>query len=112
MPRNEYHFVAISKVTFEHESGARRSKLLATDLRFEVSENLDRTMYLDKDDLPIKDAIKPITIALVSGLIANIRFGAHKGWWKEADHIRFAIDELQRLFVDIGGTPTISKMEY
>jgi hypothetical protein len=110
--KNEFHFAAISKITLEHEKGAPTSVLKANDLRLEVSGNLDRSVYIDGKGLPRKEAMKPISNALVMGLITNIRVGAAKGWWKEHEHMQYVVDQLQRAFVAQTSEPGESTMEY
>lgn len=112
MSKQQFHFAAIAKITLEHEKGSPTSVLKASDLRLEISGNLDRSMYIDGKGLPRKEALKPITNALVMGLITNMRMGAHKGWWKEGEHMRYVIDQLQRAFVHPGEVPGESTMEY
>jgi len=112
MPKRTFHFAAISKITLDHEQGATTSVLRSTDLRLEVSGNLDRSVYIDGRGLPRKEALKPISNALVLGLIANMRNGAAKGWWKEHEHMEYVISQLQRAFVHPSGDPGESIMEY
>jgi hypothetical protein len=112
MPKREFHFCAISKMTLTHEQGAPTSVLKASDLRLEVSGNLDKSVYIDGRCLPRKEAMKPLTNALVMGIITNIRMSAAKGWWKEGEHMQYAIDQLHRAFVAQGEEPTESTMEY
>ncbi len=112
MSKQQFHFAAISKITLEHEKGAPTSVLKQSDLRLEVSGNLDRSMYIDGKGLPRKDALKPISNALVMGLITNIRMGAGKGWWKEGEHMQYVIDQLHRAFVHPHDELTDSTMEY
>lgn len=68
-----FHFAAISKITLLHEKGAASSTLESSDLRLEVSGNLDRSMYIDGKGLPRKDALKPISNALVMGCMLQER---------------------------------------
>jgi hypothetical protein len=112
MPKTQVHFVVISKITLEHELGATTSQLRTCDIRLEVSNNLDRSRYIDGCGLPRKDALKPISNALLQGLIANMRHGAEKGWWKEGEHMQYVTDQLQRAFVHPGIDLTESTMEY
>jgi hypothetical protein len=112
MRKQQFHFAAIAKITLEHEQGATTSVLRASDLRLEVSGNLDRSIYIDGKGLPRKEALKPITNALVMGLITNMRMGAVKGWWKEGEHMQYVMDQLQRAFVHPGQQPTETTMEY
>lgn len=108
----EFHFAAISKITLEHRKGEPTSQLKYNDLRLEVSGNLDKSQYIDGRGLPRKDALKPISNALVMGLITNMRMGAQKGWWKEHEHMQYVIDQLQRAFVHVTHDPGESTMEY
>jgi hypothetical protein len=112
MPKQVFHFCAISKITLEHEKGAPTSVLKAADLRLEVSGNLDRSVYVDGKGLPRKEALKPISNALLHGLIVNIRMGAAKGWMKEGEHMQYVIDQLQRAFVHQTSEPGETTMEY
>lgn len=113
MPSNtQFHFAAISKITMEHSAGIPSSVLRSTDLRLEVSGNLDKSRYLDDQGLPKEISLMPISIALITGLIVNVRMGAEKGWWKEGEHMEFVFSELKRVFVAQASTPHISSMEY
>lgn len=111
MSSKTFHFCAISKITLKREKGAAMSQLLTTDLRLEVSSNLDRSMYIDGKGLPRKDAMKPITNALLHGLITNVRHSATRGWMKEGEHMEYIINQLQRAFV-ANSDESISEMEY
>lgn len=89
-----------------HEKGASTSRLVATDFRLDISENLDRRVYLDKEDLPTKAAIKPLTQAFIQGLVGNIHAAHEKGYWDSADHLRYIINELQRGFIEVAKVST------
>lgn len=111
MAKHVFHFAAISKITLTCEQGAQSSQLQSVDLRMEVSGNLDRDQYIDGKGLPRKDALKPTTQALLQGLIANVKIGGEKGWWKEGEHLEYVINELQRSFVAVTNTSEAT-MEY
>ena len=108
---SEFHFAVISKITLEHRKGESTSVLKSSDLRLEISGNLDKSSYIDGRGLPRKEALKPITNSLVMGLITNMRNGAAKGWWKEGEHMEYVIQQLHRAFVTPGETGE-STMEY
>lgn len=112
MPKNKFHFAAISKITLEHEQGAPTSVLKSSDLRLEVSGNLDKSVYIDSNGLPRKYALKPITNALLSGIITNIRNGAAKGWWSEGEHMKYVVEQLHRMFVEPHDSIGEATMEY
>lgn len=105
MSKTEFHFAVINKITMEHEKGSSQSTLKSSDLRLEISGNLDKLQF------PTKMGVKAISINLISGIIANIRYGTAKGWWKEEEQLRYIIEELQRTF-GASGTLTKGKMEY
>jgi hypothetical protein len=111
MPKREYHFAVITKATFVHEQGAPTSTVKHTDLRLEVSGNLDKTQYLDGKGLPRKDSTKPILGTLVLGLVAAMRNAAQKGWMSEAELMHWVTDHLQEGFVTSGKAGE-STMEY
>lgn len=103
---HEFSFTGISKVTLSHEKGASTSRHVATDFRLDVSSNLDKSIYLDKEELPTKAGIKPLTQAFIQGLVGNIHWAHQNGYWDSADHLRYIINELQRGFVEVA---TMSK---
>jgi hypothetical protein len=94
----KYSIVAVSETEFEHQPGWPTSTLVANNIRLEVSKNLDQKKYLDSEELPTKEAVKPLTISLIMGLVSNMRYAAHKGYWKEGEHMEYVIRELQRAF--------------
>jgi hypothetical protein len=80
------------------------SSHVATDFFLEVSRNLDKSKYLDKNDLPTKDGLKPLSQAFIQGLVGCIHMGHNKDWWDSADHLRYIINELQRGFIEVAET--------
>ena len=66
-----------------------------------VCERLDRSKYLDENDLPTSHGSKSITNVLVHGLIGNIHQAHQRGQWNDAEHMRYIISELERGFVAI-----------
>lgn len=97
----EFSITGISKVTMEHKKGEPKSTHVATDMRLEISEGMDRKMYLDENDLPTQTAIKHLTQSFIQGLVCNIHMAHQKGWWDSAEHIRYIISELKRGFVQV-----------
>lgn len=94
----EFWFTGISKVTMAHEKGAPKSTHVSTDIRLDVSPNMDKKQYL-KNDLPTKEGVKPLTQCFIQGLVANIHKAHQEGWWDSAEHLRYIISELERGFV-------------
>lgn len=102
----KFSFEGRCVLELEHEPGMTTSKHSQTKINLDVSRNLDRKQYLDADDLPTKDGCKVLTNVFVQGLVANIHHGHEKGFWNDAEHIRYIIAELQRGFVEIAETGT------
>lgn len=97
----EAQFTAISRITLRPNSDGQSSKLVQTDILLEVGDNLERKIYLDKDQLPTKQGVKPMTQALVQGLIGNIHMAHQKGWWDSAEHLRYVIAALEQGFAEV-----------
>lgn len=93
-------------VTLEYKEGQSKSNHVATDFNLDVSENLDREMYLDKDDMPTKEGVKALSQCFIQGLIGNIHYAHEKGYRDSAEHLRYIISELERGFIEV---PNVSK---
>lgn len=106
-----FRFTAISELVLEHFEGDAKSTHVATNLRLELSKNLDRKLYL-KNDLPTKEGVKPLTQALVQGLIANIHHAHEKKFWDSAEHLRYIISELERGFVEVAEVKESTMKDY
>lgn len=98
---NQFDFTGICKVTMSHEKGTPKSKHVSTDFRLEISKNLDRKVYLDEDELPTKNAIKPLDQCFIQGLVGTIHKAHEEGWWDSADHLRYIICEIERGFAEV-----------
>lgn len=112
MAKLEFTFEVITQMTLEHEKGAKTSALKEARVKLNPHKPLDKSMYLDGKDLPRKDAMKPITNTLLSGLIAHVRFCAEKGWMKEGDHMNYIMEHMQGMFVqqaDIDDTDVLKE---
>jgi hypothetical protein len=97
----EFSFEVIAMLTLEHKKeDSNKSKHVATDLRLEVSPNLNRAEYLDEDDLPTKSGAAAMTVTLVQALVANIHHAHQKGFRDSADHLRYIMAELQKGFAE------------
>jgi hypothetical protein len=97
------HFTitGISQIKLSYEKGAPKSKHVATHIRLEVSDNLDKKQYLDSKERPTKEGSRALTQALVQGLIGNIHNAHQKGWRDSAEHLRYVIQELEKGFVQV-----------
>lgn len=101
-----FSFEAKTVLELEHEHGAKTSKHIETKVNLYPSKNMDKSMYLDKYDLPTAYGSKVLTNVLVQGLIANIHSANNNGFWKDHEHMKYIISELERGFVTIAETDT------
>lgn len=97
----EFSFEAKCVLQLEHKKGSKKSNHLETKFNLDVSNNLNRKQYIDENDLPTKDGSKVLTNVFVQGLIGNIHQAHEKGYWNDAEHLRYIISELERGFVSI-----------
>lgn len=97
----EFSLEAKVVLTLEHTKGMTTSKHVATDFNLDVSKELDRSMYLDKEDLPTEVGSKTLSNVLVQGLVGNIHFAHEKGFIDSAEHLRWIISELERGFIEV-----------
>lgn len=97
-------FTGISRITLEPNPDGKSSSHIATDFRLEVSKNQDRKVFLDFNDRPKKEGVKPLTQTFIQGLVGNIHFAHDKGYWDSAEHLRYIISELTRGFATVAKT--------
>lgn len=95
----EFSFEGRVVLTLNHEEGANHSTHVSTDFNLDVIGGLDRTKYLDEEDLPNKEGSKVLTNVLVQGLIGNIHMAHENGYRDSAEHLRWIISELESGFV-------------
>lgn len=100
----KFDFVGRCVLTMEHQPGMKTSKHVETKFNLDVSRNLDKKQYLDEDDLPTAAGVKALTNVFIQGLVGNIHHANEKGYWNDAEHIRYIISELERGFVQIAKT--------
>ena len=98
----EFSFEAKVVLTLEHKKEMTTSKHVATDFNLDVSDNLVRSQYLDKEDLPTEAGSKVLSNVLVQGLVGNIHLAHEKGFRDSAEHLRWIISELERGFIEVG----------
>lgn len=97
----QYSLTAIVKIRLGHVPGSTNSQHEGTDLRLEVSKNLDQQQYNDKRGLPTAKGSQALTLALVQGLVGNIHAAHQKGYRDSAEHLRHIISELERGFIKV-----------
>lgn len=95
----EYSLEAKVVLDLEFKKDSKTSSHRGTRFNLDVSENLDREIYLE-DGLPTKIGAKALTITLIQGLVGNIHVAHQKGYWNDADHLRYIISELEKGFVE------------
>lgn len=97
----EFSFEAKVVLTLEHKKGMTKSKHVATDFNIDVSDNLDRSMYLDEKKLPTEAGSRTLSNILIQGLVGNIHLAHEKGFMDSAEHLRWIISELEKGFATV-----------
>jgi len=97
----EFTFEALVRLTMDHEEGQERSTHVATEFLLEPQEPLNRSVYLDEDELPNEQGSIVLSNVLVQGLVGNIHLAHNNGWRDSAEHLRWIISELEKGFVAI-----------
>ena len=92
---------AICILHLENDGHSQTCLHRGVKLGLDVSSELNLDTYIDDEGLPTEDGTKALTNVLVQGLIANIHRAQYKGHWKDHEHIKFIMDELQRGFIEI-----------
>ncbi len=100
----EFQIEGLCVVTLEHKVGEKTSSHVATDFNLDVSNNLDKSQYLDSEGVPTASGTKALTQCFVQGLIGNIHQAHQKEYWDSAEHLRYIISELERGFVQVADT--------
>ena len=83
-------------LTLNHEIGESISTHEKTDFNLDVSSNISREQYLDKDDMPTKDGSKALTNTLAHGIIGNIHYAQTKGWMDSEAHMELLFDIIRK----------------
>lgn len=111
--QQDCHFIATVKLDFKPVAEEGSGSLLGTSITLKLSENLDYDYYFKapEEGLFRKPAIQVLTQAFVQGLIANVKTAHHADMWKEADHMRYIIDELGKSFATVTDDPVVGKIE-
>lgn len=88
------------KVTIEMDYGFAEGKFVAVHGTRQWIEG-EGLHLRSEDGSPNKVGISMSTIAMVSGLAANIHFAHERKIWDSAEHLRHIIEELELQFVKI-----------
>jgi len=89
-------------MTLEQVEGSPRPKLRSVELALEVSSNLDKNMYLTKENIPSRDGIKPLLHAFTTGIAATIKIAETYGFDKK-ELVDRAKEELDKAIDKAGG---------
>jgi hypothetical protein len=94
-------FAMSGLVTIHCQTDGKKSKLKEVKFNLDVTPNLDRKQYLDAEGMPTKDGVKALTQCFVQGLAGNIHAAHQRNQWDSAEHMRYAIAELEKAFVQV-----------
>jgi hypothetical protein len=86
-------------VTLDYSESDATSTHVSTDFNLDISKNVERKNFFDKEDLLTADGSKALSQCFIQGLIGNIHYAHQKGIWDSAEHMRYIISELERGFV-------------
>jgi hypothetical protein len=97
----EFSFEARVILELEHKPGWSTAKHVGTKFNLKTSSELDKRMYMDKNDILNNKGSESLTNVLIQGLIGNIHMAHQQGFRNDAEHLRYIISELERGFVAI-----------
>jgi len=72
----------------------------------EPGPNLNRSLYVDKDDIPTADGAKAIIQCFIAGISAAITHAHQNGYRDESENLRHVINDLQRHFTAVKDADT------
>lgn len=98
----EVEMRGIIVLTLETDRDSKKVSLQKTKIALDIPEELDRSAYFDKDDMPTQVGSHTMTTIFIQGLIGNIHASHQKGFRDSAEHLRYIISELERGFVQVG----------
>lgn len=111
----EFSLKATTILTLDYnpKSKSSLSKHVSTEIELELSENVDKSHYIQEK----KDGSSPLTKlgaealtkTLIQGLVTSIHSAHEAGYWDSAEHLRYIISELERGFVQVGNVDFKSK---
>lgn len=97
----EFSLRADVVLVLNYEEGMTSSKHVSTNFNLDVSDNIQREVYLNREDLPTAEGSRALSNVLVQGLIGNIHFAHDEGFRDSAEHLRWIIAELEKGFVSV-----------
>lgn len=102
----EFEFVGAVKMVLQHQQGAKTSTLKEVNILLDPISPLDNSMYNNPDGTFTEMGAKAFTNLMVQGLSANIHACHQAGIRDSAEHLRYAIAELEKSFVAIAKIDT------
>ncbi len=92
-------FEALAVINVIPKADNSGSTLEGVEFSLEMSGNLQRSAYLDKEGQPTTLGVHAITSCFIHGLSANIHYAHQSGMRDSAEHLRYIIAELERAFI-------------
>src|SRR3954470_9284854 len=95
---SRFQFDVISQAIFEGEPGSTNVALCQSSVGFRLSDNLDEEYYV-RAGRPTEKGVYPVLNTQLAGIASFCRACGEDGTALEGDLIRYAIQELERLFL-------------
>lgn len=93
-----FTFEAICKLKLEHHKEMKTSRHVETKYFLNISDNLSRSHYLDKDDLLTAAGTEALTQVFIAGLVGNIHHAHKAGFRNDVEHVRYIISKISEGF--------------
>lgn len=91
-----FEIIGNAVLTLEHTQGEKTSKHVTTQYNLDVSPNVDRSCFLDAEELPTKAGVKALTQVFIQALIGNVHYADQKGYWTKEEHEKYILDEIAK----------------
>lgn len=88
-----------SVIEMEYKEGENKSTLLNTKIYLDLDKKVDENLFYKNGDFT-KEGSKLLTQTFIQGLGANIHTAHNLKTWDSAEHLRYIIKELERIFVE------------
>jgi|SRR5215211_3044448 len=98
MPALQFEIIGLVRLTLKHEVGTKTSSHVATDIRLEISENLDQDKYFTTDGDFTALGYQSLLTALTQGVVACIHSEEQSGHRKSYETVKKAIDDITKGF--------------
>lgn len=97
----EITFEVRAALNLDHNEITNDTTQLSTQFNLKVDNKLNKSKYLDENNLPNKEGSIAVTSVLVHALVGNIHMAHEKGYRDSAEHLRFIIEELEKGFASV-----------